>query len=131
MINHKLLHDPRETVAGVRQLYARVRATAYAVLIVPTPTGSRGAIARDVLRGLGKHLDGRDTPRTPSGLNDAARVWLQAHEITTLIIRNADRLDPSAWQEARNNPTVMSGVAMGEPWPTDASPHNPRETPRP
>ena len=73
MINHKLLHDPRETVAGVRQLYARVRATAYAVLIVPTPTGSRGAIARDVLRGLGKHLDGRDTPRTPSGLNDAAR----------------------------------------------------------
>jgi hypothetical protein len=101
MINHKLLHDPRETVAGVRQLYARVRATAYAVLIAPTPTRSRGAIARDVLRGLGKHLDGRDTPRTTSELNDAARVWLEAHEITTLIIRNADRLDPSAWQEVR------------------------------
>ena len=99
MTDHKLLHDPSETVADVRQLYARVRATIYAVLIVPTPTGSRGAIARDVLRGLGKQLDLRHAPRTAAGLNDAVRVWLEAHEITTLIIRNADRLDPATWQE--------------------------------
>lgn len=99
MINHKLLHDRHETVAGVRQLYERARATSYAVLIVPTPTARRDATARDVLRGLGKHLDGRHAPRTPARLSEAASVWLEAHEITTLIVRNADRLDTCAWQE--------------------------------
>lgn len=98
MTDHRLLHDPRENVTVVRQIYKQVRVTAGGMLIVPTLTQGAGAIARDVLRGLGKHPDGRRTLQTPARLDDAARVWLQAQEITTLIIRNADRLDVLAWQ---------------------------------
>jgi hypothetical protein len=97
--DHRLVHDRHESLADVRRLYARVRACTGVLLVVPTPGRGGGGIARDVLRALGKHLDRPHTPREPARLSQLARAWLKAHEITRLIIRNADRLEHETWRE--------------------------------
>ena len=82
----------------VRWLHACARAREDVLVVAPTPGQGREGIARDVLRAMGKRFDLPRTPRDPATLLARADLWLRASRITTLVVRDADRLDADTWR---------------------------------
>jgi hypothetical protein len=95
----RLITDAPEDRARIRRLYTHAREDDHALCVVPTPGGGGGGIGRDLLRALGKRFDRPRTPRDPQRLLGLAGIWLNAHGITTVIVRHADRLSIESWRE--------------------------------
>jgi hypothetical protein len=95
----RLITEAPEDREQIRRLYTHAHEHDHVLCVVPTP-GRRGeGIGRDLLRALGKRFDRPRTPRDPQRLLELAGIWLNAHGITTVIVRHADRLSIESWRE--------------------------------
>jgi hypothetical protein len=95
----RLITEAAQDREQIRRLYTRAHEHDHVLCLVPTP-GRRGeGIGRDLLRALGKRFDRPRTPRDPQRLLELAGIWLNAHGITTVIVRHADRLSIESWRE--------------------------------
>jgi hypothetical protein len=93
-----LLAGSHDDTATIRWLHKCARAREDVLVVAPTPGRGGEGIARDVLRAMGKRFDLPRTPRDPATLLARADLWLRASRITTLIVRDAQRLAADAWR---------------------------------
>ena len=110
----RLITDAPEDRARIRRLLHPAHEHDHVLCLVPTPGRGGEGIGRDLLRALGKRFDRPRTPRDPQRLIELAGIWLNAHRITTGIVRHAHRLSIESWREICSvSPTPARHAAWG------------------
>jgi hypothetical protein len=128
MRERRLLAAGDDSARMIWWLHACARDREDVLVVAPTPGRGGEGIARDVLRAMGKRFDLPRTPRDPATLLARADLWMRASRITTLVVRDADRLAAGTWHQlAAIGPDDIALWLLADPAQLTDSHHHARQ----